>query len=147
MTEFLLRPATVHDAAAVRRLIREVRINPMGIDWHRFVIAVDGSGSLLGCGQLKPHGGGIVELASIAVDPAHRRRGIARALVERLISSAPRPLYLTCRSSLGPFYEKWGFRRLESPDMPAYFRRLSRLATLLRRAFKDNETLLVMILQ
>ncbi len=147
MAEFFLRPATARDAAAVRKLIRDVRINPMGIDWHRFVIAVSGSGSLLGCGQLKPHGGGIVELASIAVDPAHRGLGIGSAIIERLISEAPRPLYLTCRSNLGPFYGKWGFRHLESSEMPAYFARLSRLARLLSRAFRDNETLLVMILQ
>lgn len=143
----ILRRATAHDSAGVHRLIREVRINPTGIDWHRFVIAVSDSGTLLGCGQLRPHAGAITEMASVAVEPAHRGLGIARAIIERLISQAPRPLYLTCRSSLGPFYEKWGFRTLQSSEMPAYFARLSRLARLMRFAFKDNQRLLIMALK
>ena len=99
----------------------------MGLDWHRFIIAVDGSGRMLGCGQLKPHGGGIVELASIAVEPAERHKGIASAIIDKLISQAPRPLYLTCLSSMVPFYERWGFYKLAINDMPTYFRRLVQL--------------------
>jgi N-acetylglutamate synthase-like GNAT family acetyltransferase len=82
---------------------------------------------MLGCGQLKPHGRGVVELASIAVEPADRHKGIASAVIDHLLSQAPRPLYLTCLSSMIPFYEKWGFRRLEIQEMPGYFRRLVRL--------------------
>ena len=125
---FTLRPATADDLAAIRRLIHQVGINPMSLDWHRFIVAVDEQGSLLGCGQLKPHGKDLVELASIAVDPGYRKQGIARAIIETLLPSAPRPLYLMCRSALGPFYERWGFRSLELDEMPPYFRRLVRLA-------------------
>ncbi len=104
-----------------------VDINPTGLDWRRFVIAVDGSGRMLGCGQLKPHGREVIELASIAVDPSDRHKGVASAVIEHLLSQAPRPLYLTCLSSMGSFYEKWGFRRLELKEMPGYFRRLVHL--------------------
>jgi hypothetical protein len=34
-------------------------------------------------------------------------------LIEHLLADAPRPVYLTCRSSLGKLYEKFGFRALE----------------------------------
>jgi N-acetylglutamate synthase-like GNAT family acetyltransferase len=119
----------------------------MGLDWHRFILAVSPSGEMLGCGQLKPHDDGSLELASIAVRAAHRRQGVARAIIERLIAGAPRPLYLTCRSRLGPFYEQWGFRSLEPAEMPPHFRRLARLARTMFAFSEKGETLLVMKLK
>lgn len=145
--DFKLRTARSQDAAAITRLIRQVQINPMGLDWRRFVLAVDGSGRMVGCGQLKPHGGGILELASIAVEPDHRGEGVARSIIEFLIDGAPRPLYLTCRSRLGGFYAKWGFEVLREEEMPAYFRRLSRLASLYMKIGRYGEGLLVMVLK
>jgi N-acetylglutamate synthase-like GNAT family acetyltransferase len=142
MSDFTLRSATEKDFPAIRDLIHRVEINPMDLDWRRFVLAVDGSGKMLGCGQLKPHGQEVVELASIAVEPEYHGQGIARVIIEHLIQRAPRPLYLTCRARLGPFYEKWGFRSIELNEMPPYFRRLARLAKMLNVFF--NEKLLVM---
>ena len=147
MTDFELRPANAADSPAISRLIRQVRINPTGLDWRRFVVAVDADGTLLGCGQLKPHGGGIMELASIAVVPTQRQRGFARLIIERLLVLAPRPLYLTCRSSLGTFYMKWGFRLLEHAEMPAYYRRLTSVMSFVGKLFMPDERLLVMVLK
>ena len=143
---FELRPATAGDLVDIRRLIREVHINPMDLDWRRFVIAVDDAGTLLGCGQLKPHRGGSLELASIAVEPRHRGMGIARRIIESLLAEAPRPLYLTCRSRLEPFYRRWGFVPVQADDMPAYFRRLWRLAGIAGRLGMMPESLSVMVL-
>ena len=142
MAESTLRPATEKDASAIRRLIHEVGINPMDLDWQRFVVAVDSSGTMLGCGQLKPHGKDIIELASIAVEPGFRSRGIARAIIEHLLGKASRPVYLTCRSGLESFYTNWGFRVIGFDEMPAYFRRLARLANVM--GLLINERLLVM---
>ena len=124
-------------------LIRQVRINPMKLDWRRFTVAVSG-GDLIACGQLKPVPGGLTELASLAVHPACRYQGIARALIEHLLLEAPRPVYLTCRSGLGGMYEKFGFQTLEVDKIPAYYRRLQRLAGLLMEMTRRRETLLVM---
>ena len=99
---------------------------------------------MLGCGQLKPHGDDILELASIAVEPSYRHRGVARAIIEHLLSQAPRPLSLTCRSSLGPLYEQWGFRIIGMDEMPAYFRRLARLVSMMPALAARGETLLIM---
>ena len=137
----MLRPATEADSAAIRNLIHRVGINPTGLDWRRFVVAVDGSGRMRGCGQLKPHGKDIGELASIAVELEDRGKGIARLIIEHLIARARRPLYLTCRSSLGPFYEKWNFHTIGLNEMPPYFNRLVRLASLF---MPKGESLLVM---
>lgn len=143
MAAFTLRAASREDAAAIRRLIHLVGINPTGLDWHRFLIAVDASGRLLGCGQLKPHGREVIELASLAVQPEYQGQGIARAIIEQLISRAPRPLFLICRSHLGPFYEKWGFQALGLDEMPGYFRRLARLAGLLAPLAGDGGLLVM----
>lgn len=99
---------------------------------------------MIACAQLKPVPGGLTELASLAVRPAHRHQGTARALIEHLLAEAPRPVYLTCRSSLGELYEKFGFRALEVDEMPAYYRRLQRLVTEFMKLTHRNESLLVM---
>jgi predicted N-acetyltransferase YhbS len=79
--------------------------------------------------------------------PEHRKLGIARAVIEHLLDDSPRPLYLTCVSSMGPFYERFGFYALKPDEMPRYFRRLSQLAGLVFTLAQRGETLLVMKLQ
>lgn len=142
MADITLRPAAADDAADIKTLIRLVRINPMDLDWRRFIIASSADGELVACAQVKPHADGTLELASLAVRPAWRGRGLARRLVEQLLSQSPRPLYLTCRSSLGVFYGKFGFRTLAFDELTPYFRRLQRLAGVF--LFRKDETLLVM---
>lgn len=142
-----MRPATAKDASAIHSLIHQVRINPWGLDWRRFLVAVDANDRLLGCGQLKPHGSEIIELASIAVEPEFRHRGVARRLIDALIAQAPRPLYLTCRSSLSPLYAKWGFREMTLPEMPRYFQRLARTVSVITAVAKTGDHLSVMVLK
>ncbi|MGW8251253.1 MAG: GNAT family N-acetyltransferase [Anaerolineales bacterium] len=139
-----LRQATESDAADIRALIRQVGINPLDLDWRRFIVAVSPQGQLIGCGQVKPHRDGSYELASIAVNPGWRNQGVARATIERLISEQPDELYLTCRAELGPFYEKFGFRTVEAGEMPPYFKRLSRLIKAFNILNLMGEGLLVM---
>ncbi|MGB7875511.1 MAG: GNAT family N-acetyltransferase [Anaerolineales bacterium] len=143
MVSFSLQPATEADFPAIKALIKQVHINPLGLDWRRFVVAVSGD-DMIGCAQLKPVPGGLTELASLAVRPAYRHQGIARALIEHLLVEASRPVYLTCRSDLGGLYEKFGFRALDVDEMPVYYRRLQRLAGLFMELTRRNETLLVM---
>lgn len=106
-----IRRAAAADQADIKALIHLVRINPMDLDWRRFLVASAPDGSLAACAQMKPHADGTLELASLAVHPAWRGRGLARRLVERLLSESPRPLYLTCRSGLEAFYTKIRFPR------------------------------------
>jgi len=144
MDHISLRKATQDDSAAIRSLVLEGGINPTGLDWTRFVVATDQSGTVIGCGQLKPHRDGSLELASLAVMETQRGRGIARALIEHLIAQEDGTLYLMCRSGLGPLYEKFGFYPLEYDEMPRYFQRVSKLVGVLNAVRKTNETLLVM---
>ena len=141
------RPARKPEAAQIRDLIHLVGINPTGLDWKRFVVAVNERDEMLGCGQLKPHGDDLLELASIAVYPEHQGRGVARAIIEHLLKGSPRPLYLMCESAHGPLYEKFGFRAISYDEMPRYFQRISKLAGLVTTLAQREERLLVMKLQ
>jgi len=123
-----LRPATAKDAAAIRSLIHTVGINPMSLNWQRFIIAINDGGEMLGCGQIKPHGDGTHEMASIAVWPRFQGQRVGRAIIQHLLASAQPPLYLTCRAALRPYYERFDFQSLDSAQMPPYFRRLWRIA-------------------
>jgi N-acetylglutamate synthase-like GNAT family acetyltransferase len=147
MSSYLLRLAQEADSPQIKDLIHKVGINPMGLEWKRFLVAVDAQDQIIGTGQLKPHGSDILELSSIAVEPDHRGQGIARAIIEALLKDSPRPLYLTCVNTLGPLYEKFGFVSLPYKDMPKYFQRLSKLANAMLSIARKGGHLLVMKLQ
>jgi N-acetylglutamate synthase-like GNAT family acetyltransferase len=149
MTDYTLRPARETESTQIRDLIHFVGINPMGLDWRHFVVAVNVEDQVIACGQLKPHGQEILELASIAVYPKYQGKGIARAIIEHLLKDSPRPLYLMCRSRLEPLYEKFGFHAISYNEMPRYFQRIAKLAgwieTIARHG--EEEGLSVMKLQ
>ncbi|KAA3665331.1 MAG: N-acetyltransferase [Chloroflexi bacterium] len=140
-----LRPAAKDDAAAIKALIRAVNINPMGIKWQRFVVAVDENGRLLGCGQIKPHRDGSWELASIAVQPKFQHQGIARAIITHLCNNHSGSLWLTCINRLAPFYEKYGFvEETAVAHMPPYFRNARRFFQLYQILTRTPDYLAVM---
>ncbi len=147
---FTLRSARETESAAIKELIHKVGINPMDLDWKRFIVAVDAQDQIIAMGQIKPHTKGeIHELASIAVAPEYRGQGLARAIIEYLLKDSPRPLYLTCRSKLEPFYEKFGFRTLTYEEMPRFYQRISKLVGFVGAVArtKEGDGLSVMKLQ
>ncbi len=141
---FSIQKAQSQNASQIGELVRASGINPTGLGWQRFLIAVTPQGDFIGCGQLKPHADGSMELASLAVRPAWRERGVARALIEALLAAHQGELYLMCQSSLGQLYEKFGFRAIGEKEMPTYFRRVSKLAGVIVNLRKAGERLLVM---
>jgi N-acetylglutamate synthase-like GNAT family acetyltransferase len=147
MTAFTIRPALETESGLIKDLVHSTGINPMGLDWKRFVVAVNAQEQVLGIGQIKPHGGDVLELASIAVFPEYRGQGVARAIIEHLVKDSPGPLYLMCQSSLGRLYEKFGFRGLTYEEMPRYFQRISKLVGIVTTLAHRDERLLVMKLQ
>ena len=119
------RAAQANDEAAIKALIRAVNINPMGLKWRRFLVAVAENGDLVGCGQIKLHRGGSRELASIAVQKEWRRQGVAGTLIQQLLANESTPVWLTCMNKLVPFYEQFGFVEVLEGDgrsLPLYFR-------------------------
>ena len=147
MENYVVRPALESESAQIKDLINLVGINPTGLDWKRFLVAVNENGLLIGCGQIKPHGGDIRELASIAVLPEYRGQGIARAVIEMLLRENLKPLYLMCISHNGPMYEKFGFHVINVAQMPRYFSRIKKLFDITDVFRKTEDELLVMKLE
>ena len=147
MSNFEIRPALEVESAQIKDLINLVGINPTGLDWKRFIVAVNGNGQVVSCGQLKPHGEDVLELASIGTLPEYRGKGLARLVIESLLQKSPRPLYLMCISHNGPMYEKFGFHIIEEKEMPKYFRRISKMFNVADLFRKTEEKLLVMKLE
>jgi N-acetylglutamate synthase-like GNAT family acetyltransferase len=141
-----LRAASAADQPTIKEMVRGARLNPIGLDWERFTLAVTGENKIIGCAQLKTHRGGVLELASLVVVKGWRRKGVARRLIDHLKETAGPPLWLMCSSRLTTFYEPFGFRQVRlGQAMPAYYRRLLRMAYLFNRLAPSQETLAVMV--
>jgi N-acetylglutamate synthase-like GNAT family acetyltransferase len=145
MVDFVVRPATRQDLSEIRALIHAVSINPTGLAWRRFLVAVLPNNTLLGCGQIKPHFGGSLELASIAVQERARGQGVARAIIQELLEhEKTRPLYLMCRARLELLYVKFGFHAIGPEDMPVYFQRISRAERIFNSKARAEDRLMIM---
>ncbi len=130
-----IRPATENDQPAIRRLIAEVRLPGMNLQWPNFMVAEE-DGEMVGMGQVKSHGDGSRELASIAVVPERQGEGVGTAVIKALIArEAGVVLHLSCRRELEGYYQRFGFRRVEPAAYPPYFRRTTRMANLITRFF------------
>lgn len=140
-----IRPAAATDQKAITALIRAAQINPMDLKWPNFALAVDqDSGDIVGTGQIKRHGDGSYELASIATIPGHQHQGIAHQIIRYLLAQHAGVLYLTCLDTMGAFYEQFGFRQLGEGEMTPYFRRLVRVAATFDFLTQSGRRLLVM---
>ncbi len=139
------RKATRQDARAIHRLIRQVGINPLGLDWRRFLLAIDEQGQVIGCGQVKPHGADLRELASIAVSPQHQGQGIGSQIIQKLLTETPLPLYLYCRAELESYYQKFGFQPVPPQIMPDYFYRIWRIFDILQKVVPSLGGLKIMV--
>ena len=128
-----IRAAAEADQPTIRRLIKEANLNRMSLNWPHFVVAEE-DGAIVGVGQVKAHGDGSRELASLAVVPERQGQGVGGALIEALLAREPGAvLHLTCRRQLQGYYERFGFRRLAPAEFPPYFRRMIPVINLVAR--------------
>ena len=140
-----LRKATEKDASSIRVLIRRVQINPTGLDWRHFLVAVDDQDRVIATGQVKPLRDGTRELASIATKPDYRNQGLASAIITQLLVQTPRPLYLVCLERMGSFYVRFGFRELTPQEMPRVLGREAAFVAWLRRHIAHNMSRLLVM--
>ena len=148
-----VRAAVEADQDAITTIVRDAHIFPFGLKWDRFVLAVDNE-QIVGTGQIKPHGDGSLELASIAVIPSRQSQGIGSLVVNALIAqhgqrTTNTDLYLMCRSVHESYYNRFGFQRIERLAMPRYFRRVTMVGAVVfafRRLLRpdDKSHLIVM---
>lgn len=113
----LIRRATATDQAAITELVRAARINRRGLDWRRFMVAED-AGQVVGAGQVRLYPDGSRELASGAVRPAYRGRGVGRRLAEALLADESGPVYLLVDRRHAGHYARLGFRPVEPGALP-----------------------------
>jgi N-acetylglutamate synthase-like GNAT family acetyltransferase len=145
----VIRAALAADQSTITAIIRRARLNPMALHWQRFLLA-ESEGQIIGTVQVKPHGDGTRELASLAVIPEWQGQGVGTALMQAALARETGPLYLTCASPLEGYYTRFGFRPLASAELTPYFRRLARLVgvlTALARLFGGDARLSVMLRQ
>ena len=124
-----IRPAIETDEVAIRTLVHSERLNPYGLDWPNFMVAVIGP-VLVGAVQLRRHLDGSRELGSLVVRKEARRRGIASRLIDALLAGTNERVLLITVEAFAARYERWGFRPIEPAAAPAAIRRSYRLGSL-----------------
>ncbi len=128
----MIRSATGADQETIKKIVREAGINPLNLDWPRFLVA-DECGQIIGVGQVKPHSDGRRELASIAVIPERRGQGIGSALIEALLEQENGDLYLFCRPGLETYYRRFGFYKVEGNELGLSMGRMYKWGNLFMR--------------
>ena len=139
----IIRTATAADQFAIQMIVRAAWIYPRDLDWQRFLLAQWGQ-DIVGVGQIKPHNDGSRELASIAVVPEWQGNGVGGAVIRALLSRESGALHLMCDAAREHYYQRFGFRRLERPLMPPYFRRFMLIAPLVKLLSLNRIQLIVM---
>ena len=122
MLPIFIRAATADDHSTIRAMVRAARLNPLHLDWPRFIVAEEW-GQVVGIGQIKVLGDGTRELASLVTAPTHQGLGIGGAIVRTLQAASAEPLYLRCASHNVAFYQRFGFVDLAPDAMPPDLRR------------------------
>jgi N-acetylglutamate synthase-like GNAT family acetyltransferase len=106
----LLRVPSEAEFLQICHHIREFQLDDRDLQREQFVAAFR-DGQLAGFGRLRKHAD-CVELCSLGVVAALRRKGIGKALVAELVRLAPSGLYLSC--IIPGFFIPGGFRITES---------------------------------
>lgn len=124
-----VRPATIADMRGVEPLVngfaRRSLMLPRTHDqlarqFREFVVAVDETGRVLGCGALRVYNETLAEVASLAVDERVQGAGIGRRIVERLMEDARRmDLRVVFALTLQEmFFHRLGFRTVPRDSFP-----------------------------
>jgi N-acetylglutamate synthase-like GNAT family acetyltransferase len=118
----LIRQAVAMDQVAIVELVHSERLNPNGLAWQNFVVAVQGH-TLVGAVQMRQHPEGSLELGSLVVRRDHRGHGIAGRLIGALLAQHPGRVHVITRSTNAAHYRPWGFVRIEPRAAPRTVRR------------------------
>ena len=107
----IIRPAFAHEQVCIRALVRAERMNPTGLDWPNFLVAVDQRG-VVGAVQMRKHPDGSRELGSLVVIRSARGQGIASRLIDALLADEDGPVFMITDGAHSAHYAQWGFRRI-----------------------------------
>jgi N-acetylglutamate synthase-like GNAT family acetyltransferase len=111
-----VREAGEADLPQVIELARSLEVAYPGMEADRLWVAEDYKGRIAGAVALKSHPD-CLELCGLGVAPRHRRKGVARALVEALMAETPGDVHLA--TVIPEFFAALGFVR--ATDVPRTF--------------------------
>lgn len=111
------RSASAKDLTYILEIIKSVSGDYKDIVPEQFLIAED-KNKIIGCVRIKKMAD-YFELASLAVLPKYRSRGIGSNLVIKILKNFDnRPIYLLCSEKRESFYQKLGFEIIEDGKLP-----------------------------
>ena len=128
-----IRRATERDQEAIRALVHSERLNPTGINWPNFLVAVMRD-NIIGAIQMRKHSDGSREVGSLVVTSEARGHGIASRLIDVLLAEEKDPVWMITAESYAGAYSRWGFEQIEARAAPAKVRRnhlMGRLASII----------------
>jgi amino-acid N-acetyltransferase len=117
-----IRRAEASDQTAITQLVRGERLNPNGLGWANFIVAVMGN-TLVGAVQMRQHADGSRELGSLVVSRAHRGQGMAGRLISALLARHPGRVHVITRHTNAGHYRRWGFAVIGAGDASGSVRR------------------------
>jgi amino-acid N-acetyltransferase len=118
--DVVITAARAGDVDAIKELLEVNELPLEGVDdhWKTFVVARDGE-TLVGCGGSEAYSNAAL-IRSIAVEPTHRNRGIARMIVrqllDRLSAIGVREFYLLTTTAQG-YFKKRGFKKCDRDEV------------------------------
>jgi len=118
--DVVITAARAADVDAIKQLLEVNELPLEGVDdhWKTFVVARDGE-TLVGCGGSEAYSNAAL-IRSIAVEPTHRNRGIARMIVrqllDRLSAIGVREFYLLTTTAQD-YFKKRGFKKCDRDEV------------------------------
>src|SRR5919109_2951281 len=136
-----IRPAREEDQTIIVSFVRQAKINPQNLHWLNFLVAEEDN-KVVGIRQVKTHKQGTREVGSGFVLPEYRRQGISARLMNELLARETGSLYTMINQRWAPYYEQFGFRRVEVDQLPTDFRQeywIGRIVTSLISLFQKDK--------
>jgi N-acetylglutamate synthase-like GNAT family acetyltransferase len=140
-----IRPARQEDQQTIISFVKQAKLNPRNLHWERFLVA-EQDGQIIGIRQIKVYADGTREVASGFVLPEYRRRGISARLMKELLARENGPLYTMVNEMRAPYYEQFGFRRVDINQLPSDFLkeyRIGRIVTGLMSIFRKDKVRII----
>ena len=140
-----IRAARQEDQQTIVSFIRQAKLNPRNLHWEHFLVAEE-DGRAIGIRQVKVYEGGTREVASGFVLPEYRRQGISARLMNELLARETGPQYTMVNEKRAPYYEQFGFRRVDVAQLPSDFRkeyRIGRIVTSLMSLFRKERVRII----
>jgi N-acetylglutamate synthase-like GNAT family acetyltransferase len=127
----MFEPARDDDLPFIREHVQRFRLDGERLAAEQLIVAREG-GRIVAFGRVKPYDGTVYELGTVGVVESERGKGWGDRVVRELISRFPtREVYIT--TDLTAYFERFGFKRMETGVPPPLADKLQRICGTLRQ--------------